>query len=282
MHTFVDTEGYEPESGLVQGADGNLYGTTYGGTAPNEENDDGSVFRISTNGPGFALSNLVSFFNTNGSEPLGTLVQGPDGFFYGTTSEGGANSGSGTIFRMSASGALAVLYSFSAGTDGGEPDDGVILGRDGYLYGTANDGGEDGVGTVFRMATNPPYTFTTMHFFAYTDGGYPEGALVQGKDGDLYGTTMMGGADGDGVVFRLSTNGPEFAYTLLYSFTGGNDGSNPHSGLIQGSDGFLYGTTTMGGADGDGVIFRISTRFRTSFRPVFRATFSAVSTLFCP
>jgi len=135
---------------------------------------------------------------------------------------------------------------------------GLLHGADGYLYGTASQGGSYSWGTVFRLSTNGQYT--TMHTFSggsqpTVDGAFPAASLIQGRDGNLYGTTEYGGSNFKGAVFRLSTGK---AYTTIHSFAG-TDGAYPAASLIQASDGNLYGTTTEGGTNGQGTIFRVST-----------------------
>ena len=246
-------------NGLVQGSDGNLYGTTsQGGT-----NGWGTVFKISTNG---ALTSLYSFTGGNdGSAPVGGLVQGNDGYFYGTTVNGGTNGGNGTVFKISTNGVLTSLYSFTGGTDGCDPLAGLVQGSDGYFYGTTVYGGTNGDGTAFKISTNG--ALTTLYAFGMVtnaegnplDGANPQAGLVQGSDGYFYGTTYSGGTNAGvvgpqgglggsfGTVFRISTNG---AFTSLYSFAGGSDGANPQAGLVEGSDGYFYGTTYDGGTNG--------------------------------
>jgi uncharacterized repeat protein (TIGR03803 family) len=131
----------------------------------------------------------------------------------------------------------------------------LVQASDGYLYGTALAGGTNGDGTVFRITTNgvlmPLYSFTGGN-----DGANPAARLIQASNGNLYGTALDGGADGDGTVFRITTNG---VLTPLYSFTGTNDGQAPQGALVQAGDGNLYGTAAAGGANNDGAIFRITT-----------------------
>ena len=182
------------------------------------------------------------------------MAQASDGNLYGTAYEGGTN-GYGTIFRITAGGALTPLYSFTDGNDGAHPYSGLVQASDGNLYGTTEDGGTNGDGVVFRITTNglpmPLYSFTGGH-----DGANPRGGLVQAGDGNLYGTTENGGTNFDGTVFRITTNG---ALTPLHSFTDGHDGGFPEAGLVQASDGNLYGTTSEGGTNGYGVVFRMAT-----------------------
>ena len=249
-------DGSNPNAGLVQASDGNLYGTTYnGGTI-----GVGTVFRITTNG---AYTSLYSFSGnvyggTDGGNPYyGSLVQASDGNLYGTTEEGGTN-GDGTVFQITTNGAEAVLYSFTGGNDGRYAFGGLVQASDGNLYGTTGNGGTNGYGTVFRMTINGALT-SLYSFTGGNDGGNPLAGLVQASDGNLYGTTFYGGNTnlngyGYGTVFRITTNGVE---TVLYSFTGEGDGGNPVAGLVQASDGKLYGTTEYGGTNGYGTIFAL-------------------------
>jgi uncharacterized repeat protein (TIGR03803 family) len=150
---------------------------------------------------------------------------------------------------------LILLYSFTDGNDGDNPIAGLIQANDGNLYGTTYEGGTNGDGTIFRIATSgtltPVYSFTGAY-----DGAHPYSGLIQANDGNLYGTTEDGGTNGDGVVFRITTNN---FLMPLYSFTGGHDGDSPRGWLVQASDGNLYGTATGGGTNFDGTVFRITT-----------------------
>jgi uncharacterized repeat protein (TIGR03803 family) len=178
-------------------------------------------------------------------------VQGSDGFFYGTTFSGGANS-YGTVFQITSTGMLTILHSFTS-KDGANPEAELVQGSDGNFYGTTYTGGAYTNGILFRITTNG--ALTTLHSFTGTnDGGHPRGGLVQGSDGNLYGTTYSGGPFNDGILFRITTNG---ALTTLHSFTGATDGANPQAGLVQGSDGSFYGTTANGGQSGAGTVVRL-------------------------
>jgi uncharacterized repeat protein (TIGR03803 family) len=248
LYSFTGgNDGAYPYAGLVQGSDGNFYGTTSGGGT----NGDGTVFQISTNR---ALTSLYSFTGGNdGGEPYAGLVQGSDGNFYSTTSGGGTN-GDGTVFKISTNRALTSLYSFTGGNDGSSPN-GLVQGSDGNFYGTTYNGGTSNLGTVFKISTNRALT-SLYSFTGSNDGANPDAGLVQGSDGDFYGTTQQGGTNGYGTVFKISTNR---ALTSLYSFTLGNDGGYPDAGLVQGSDGNFYGTTEYGGTNTLGTVFKIST-----------------------
>jgi len=252
------TDGANPYAGLVQGSDGNFYGTTVaGGTGCD---GDGTVFKITPSG---ALTTIYSFCraNGNGYRPYSGLVQGSDGNFYGTTFYGS------TVFKITPDGIVTRLYTFCSQqncTDGDFASAGLVQGSDGNFYGTTTQGGDYGVGTAFKIT--PSGALTTLQSFNGTYGAAPYAGLVQGTDGNFYGTTSSGGANGNyGTVFIITPNG---ALTTLYSFcsqAGCTDGQNPYAaGLVQGTDGNFYGTTENGGitacnqGSGCGTIFKIT------------------------
>jgi uncharacterized repeat protein (TIGR03803 family) len=249
LYSFTGGDDGAGPNGLVQGSDGYFYGTTENGGT----NDAGAVFKISATG---ALTSLYSFTGGNdGANPVAGLVQGSDGYFYGTTAWGGMDT-NGTVFQMSAGGALTSLYSFTGGNDGANPVAALVQGSDGYFYGTTVNGGTNDAGTVFKISADG--ALTGLYSFTGTnDGGYPEAALVEGSDSNFYCTTSLGGTNDAGTVFKITTSG---ALTSLYSFTGGNDGDSPVAGLVQGSDGYFYSTTCYGGGTNDaGTVFKITT-----------------------
>jgi uncharacterized repeat protein (TIGR03803 family) len=275
LYSFTGgNDGGTPKAGVVQGSDGYFYGTTSSGGDTN--GGFGTVYKISTNGTLSTLYVFGSITNSagvalDGATPEAGLLLGSNGYFYGTTSGGGTNQ-SGTVFKISTNGTLTTLYTFTGGDDGGTPSAGLALGSDGYFYGTTSGGGAytnrfgQRFGTVFKISTNETlstlYSFGLITNFAGVplDGATPEAGLLLGSDGYFYGTTYAGGvggfgSPGSGTVFRISTNG---ALTNLYSFSGGNDGANPSAGLVEGSDGYFYGTTSGGGTNGDGTVFQIS------------------------
>jgi uncharacterized repeat protein (TIGR03803 family) len=246
LYSFSDTGDGRNPNGLIEGSDGNLYGTTFGGGASH-----GTVFQITTNG---VLTTLYSFTGADGDHPFAALAQGNDGDFYGTTYEGGAQNG-GTVFRFSLTGSLTTLYSFpyDANSILVTPRS-VVQDNNGNLYGTTSQGGSQQFGSLFQI--NAVGTFTNLFSFTRaTDGAIPQGALVQGKDDNFYGTCSRGGSKNLGTLFRMSASG---ACTALYSFdrTGG---ANPAAGLALGTDGNLYGTAAFGGAYDSGTVFKAST-----------------------
>jgi len=244
LTSFDGLNGKAPAAGVIQAADSYLYGTVTEGGAYGY----GTVYRTTTGG---ALTTLAPFDYADGAYPSPVLVRADDGSFYGTTEEGGTN-GVGTVFKITSAGKLTVLYSFTDGDDGAIPVAGLALGVDGNFYGVAEYGGTGGAGTVFKIT--PAGVLTTLYAFTgETDGGYPQGGLVQAGDGNLYGTTQLGGAYAFGTVFQVSPTG---TFTTLAQFEGYN-GATPLAALIQGTDGNLYGTTEAGGPDGEGTIFEI-------------------------
>lgn len=257
--------GLYPEAGLVEGKDGNFYGvTTAGGTGGDfctvatGITGCGTVFKLTRSGTltvlhSFCGGNGCGSLTTDGAEPTGRMVFGANGDLYGTTQTGGIYDGfynQGTIFRISTSGAYTILHLFSGNfgstPDGANPAAGLILASDGDFYGTTTAGGASGDGTVFQMT--PAGTVSLLHSFTgSSDGRMPMGALVQASDGNLYGTCYSGGANGQGTAFRIS---PKGTFTKIYDFSEAteNIGNLPRAGLIQASDGNLYGTAWEGGA----------------------------------
>ena len=249
LHSFSGgIDGGYPFAGLAQGMDGALYGATSVGGG---SSGAGTIFRLTTNG---ALATLHYFAGgSDGGNAEASLTLASDGSFYGTTFTGGA-AGGGTVFRVTTNGALATLHSFAAASDGANCRAALVFGIDGNLYGTASTGGVLGGGTVFRITTDGVLT-VIYSFSEGNDGDAPFAGLIQSADGTLYGTTSAGGVAGHGTVFRIATNG---TFTVLHSFTGGNDGQTPVGGVVADGAGNLYGTASTGGMAGNGVIFVLS------------------------
>jgi uncharacterized repeat protein (TIGR03803 family) len=274
LHSFPDTNGTGPNAGVIFDAAGNLYGTTY-----NSRGGFGTVFELTPLGNGlWTETTLHHFTHNDGYWPSGVLVFDASGNLYGTTLGGGTGSGTGcslrragcgTVFELSpAAGGLwteTLLLSFDH-IHGAAPFAGLIFDAAGNLYGTTSTGGnsERGSGTVFELSptTGGTWTETVLHTFGYNEGSTyglePHSGLIFDTVGNLYGTTVSGGAQADGTVFELSprTDG-SCAETVLFSFDGAH-GSAPYSSLIFDAAGNLYGTTQAGGTLGGGTVFELS------------------------
>lgn len=296
----TNSDGWYPSAKLVKGKDGHLYGVAgYGGSG-----GQGTLFKITTAGVFTTLHSFGTIdannINSDGAQPATELTQASDGTFYGTTWTGGT-SGKGTVFKLVTNGTaagstLTTLHSFTAldsnkkNADGATPWSAVRLGGDGALYGTTTAGGTGATGTVYRLTTSGVFT-TLYSFSAFTgktvitpkldvnvEGAWPSGALLRASDGALYGVADAGGNGGTGSVFRLTTDGTAAGttYTTLKVFSGftgtssvtslgvNADGAHPFAGLMQGSDGNLYGSTVGGGAHGGGTIFKLPLAGSTS------------------
>ncbi len=258
LHSFTGPEGANPYAGLVQGLDLNLYGTTIDGGAYGS----GNVFRMTPSGEVTSLYDFCAQSNCpDGQFPVSTLVMGPDGEFYGVTQNGGAYN-NGSVFKVSTSGALTTLHSFDV-VDGVSPYGTLLLASNGNFYGTTNQAGgcteeNEGCGTVFTIS--PTGTFKTLYNFcsqsACADGEFPVGGLIEGSDGNFYGTTNAGGnpscvGGGCGTIYRITAGG---VLTTLHQFNG-TDGEYPTPALIEVRNGVFYGTTSSGGAKNDGTVF---------------------------
>ncbi|QNF35576.1 T9SS type A sorting domain-containing protein [Adhaeribacter swui] len=242
------TQGNTLSGNIVRAKDNAYYGTTYIGGTTNH----GTIFKVCG-----GVTTVLHHFNKNteGGWPLGGLVQGADGNLYGMTSEGGNYNG-GTIYRITTNGSFKVLYHFNSAVDGSNPHGGLIQGKDGSFYGTARLGGPNRGGTIFKVTSAGAYK--VLYSLSYSpDGRYPEGDLVQGPDGNLYGTASDGGTYAYGTIFKISTTGTNFK--VLKHLNTLADGSAPLGGLTLGKDGNFYGTTSSGGSTAyDGAIFRIT------------------------
>ena len=248
LKSFDNTDAAFPWATLIQGNDGNFYGTTQNGGNTACTLGCGTIFRITPNGK----LTTFSFDGTNGSQPYAGLVQDPNGAFYGVTTSGGTYD-LGTVFKFTPNGGLSTLYSFSANTGYG-PLGGLVLASDGNFYGTASSGGpaagqcDPGCGTIFKIT--PKGKYTTIHNFnGVPDGGAPLATMVQAPDRKLYGTaSTLGNAGNYGTVFTIT---PEGKYTVVHQFNN-TDGAYPFGGLILGVDGNFYGQTDLGGASNYG------------------------------
>jgi len=233
LHAFAGSDGSEPDGGVIVTPSGTLYGTAGGGGA----SGNGVLFKLSANGK---YKVLHDFGASDGFFIRGDLIRDKQGNLYGTALFGGAND-DGTVFKYGFDGTFTVLHAFN-GTDGEFPEHGVVRDQEGNLYGVTAFGGTSDNGTVFKLA--PDGTLTTLHnFTGGADGGFLYGGLDIDKDGNLYGSTVDGGANGAGTVFKLAQDG---TLTTLYNFTGGTDGGSPEGDmLLVGKN--LYSTNTEGG-----------------------------------
>jgi len=246
--SFVDDG--RPKAALIEGRDGTLYGSAMG-----YKYLGGRLFKINKNGSGYTV--LYSFpriESDSGAQPNG-LAQGNDGALYGTTQNGGSSS-EGSVFTLTTEGnAYTVLHNFStSGGDGQSPQAALVEGSEGALYGTTAGGGSNGQGTVFKLNKDGS-TYRVLYSFNGSDGAGPYGRLVEGRDGALYGTTSRRGENDAGAVFKLNKDGS--SYRVLHSFSG-SDGAWHYGGLVEGSDGVLYGTTSGGGSAGMGTVFKLN------------------------
>ena len=245
LYSFTGTaDGSRPAHDLVQGTDGSFYGVASGGGTLS----NGTAFKITSAG-NFTLLHTFTR-GSEGGNPIGALVQGSDGLFYGVSSSGGTYN-LGTVYKMDTAGNVTTLYNFTGGADGSAPYTSLVQGTDGSFYGSTLYGGTFGAGLLFKIDSSG--NFTTLHEFTnLTDGGQTFGQLVQGSDGLFYGMNFSGS------LFRIDSSGN---FTDLYNFTGFTDGYRPQSGLIQASDGSFYGTNAQGGPNGlagGGVFFRLT------------------------
>ena len=235
LHHFDGANGKSPDAGLWQASDGNLYGTTRLTTFGSHYGSYGSVFRCSTNGE-FTL--LVFFDGLNGRNPVTDLVQGPDGFIYGTTTETGVSNFISTIFKLSTNGSFSSLISFDAGF--GFSPTGLTVGTNGLLYGTTSFGAISNWGNIFSITTNG--VLTSLIQFTDATGANPHAPLTLGPDGNFYGITSSGGSNYAGTFFRLTHAGNFTIISHLPNSYGGLD----KYGLTLGRDGNFYGFFTGG------------------------------------
>ncbi len=264
LYKFKGTpDGMNPESLLVEGDSGSVYGTTpLGGM-----NGLGAVFRIDKTGKETILYSFTG--GADGCDPVPGVILDSKADLYGVTFDGGSgfcNSGVGVVFKVDSAGHETVLHTFG-GSDGANPDSVLLLDSNGDLYGTTANGGNSlgcgntGCGTVFQLPSGGAETvlYSFCSLTNCTDGEGPLGPLIMDVNGKLLGATYFGGKYGDGTIFRLDSSGNE---AVLHSFSGGRDGGFPSAGLAMGGSGILYGATTVGGAKcyGSytcGVVFRL-------------------------
>jgi len=283
LYSFkAGSDGNLPGSGLIFSKAGALYGTTqYGGTGPCTAGGTtgcGTVFQLTPPAKGGAWTETI-LHSFTGTSPLGVadgsftdagLALDSTGSLYGTTYSGGVYGG-GSVFKLTPPATKGspwteiLLLSFPYGASGGSPYAGLVLNKTGSLFGTSSLGGTNNFGTIFELT--PPatqggaWTETILYnFTGLSDGGYPHSALLFDTKGKLYGTTTAINSTQMGLVLKLSPpakKGGAWTETVLWSFTGGNDGDNPNSTLVMNTAGTFYGTTSYGGPSNKGTVFQV-------------------------
>ena len=266
-----------PYAGLVFDKAGNLYGTTELGGAYNQ----GAVFEITSNQNGTWTESVLYNFTggADGAQPSGGLIFDAAGSLYGTTNYGGnvnCSLGCGTVFKLTpASGSWteSVLYTFTGGSDGREPNARLLFDATGNLYGTTVLGGDvdsacsSGCGTVFKLTANSGnWTESVLHAFTgAADGASPYDGLIFDAAGNLYGSTYGGGASGYGTIFKLAPNSSGWTESVLHAFKG-YDGKYPYGDVVFDAAGNLYGTAYQGGGTGFGVVFELQPNGKGGWR----------------
>jgi uncharacterized repeat protein (TIGR03803 family) len=256
LHRFTGgADGGVSFAGVIIDAKGNLFGATTAGGSKGA----GTVYKLTHTSSGWKETVLYNFGGKpDGASPWATPTLDSAGNLYGTTYEGGS-SNNGTVYKLTkgSSGTWTeqILCSFQGGTDGDQLFAGVVLDQAGNLYGATSGGGTQNVGTAFELNSSTGWTKTILHQFLglfYGDGANPNG-LVFDAGGNLYGTSVGGGQFNPGTIFKLSPGTGGWTETVLYSFTGGDDGAYPSAALNIDASGNLYGTTLWGGPAGDTV-----------------------------
>ncbi len=277
IHNFAEgLDGDEPAAGLTLDAAGNLYGTTFEG-----DYLTGTVFKLRYKSSSWVLSPLFLFTKggSGGAIPYARVILGKDGSLYGTTGFGGnpqnCPDGCGTVFNLKPTPTPPTtpltpwvetpLYRFGGGNDGANPYGAdIIFDQAGNIYGTTYNGGTGacagGCGTVYKLTpSNGSWTESVLYSFTQGgDGQHAWGGVIFDPSGNLYGTTVYGGAYGYGAIYKLTPSGSGWTESILYSFNGGTDGANPYAGLISDQAGNLYGATGFAGSGNGGTAFELA------------------------
>jgi uncharacterized repeat protein (TIGR03803 family) len=265
IHNFTGNDGVSPYAGPTLDAHGRLYGTTYSGGT----HGSGSVYKLTQQGSSWLLNPLYSFTGeADGAGPaFGSLAIGSNGTLFGVTEGGGIF---GVLFNLVprpnpcisvlCSWTDNVIHVFGNGQDGSQPMGGPVFDSAGNLYGTANLGGAHGNGAVYEAThSGQRWNETILYSFGSgTDAANPVAGVTMDALGNLYGTTPLGGANGDGAVYKLTHSGSGWTESVIYNFTGGNDGQNPVGGVIVDASGNLYGGTFLGGTNGGGTVYKLA------------------------
>lgn len=263
LHSFVGQpgDGSFPSSGIVQDAEGNLFGSTFSGGAANA----GTIFELTPGSNGTWTYNVIYEFgsssNLDGNSPYGPLFIDSSGNIFGTTQVGGIY-GDGAVFKLSPSGGVwteTVLYNFTLDSSQSQEPYGVVAGANGVLYGITLYGGEYSVGTMYELTPGVGFWNRSV-LYTFTggpDGAYPSSLLIDAS-GTLYGTSSYGGSYGYGNVFKFQSLNGKWKETVLHSFTGGSGGSRPYYGLTLDKQGNLDGVAIQGGTYGFGIAFTVT------------------------
>jgi uncharacterized repeat protein (TIGR03803 family) len=254
-------DGEFPYSEVVLDRKGNAYGTTQSGGS-NCTYGCGTAYELEHAGGHWSKTVLYDFSgNIDGGYPTAGLIFDHAGNLYGTTPVSLNGFGGGTVFRLAHCGASwrqKVLYSFQNGNDGGQPYGGLILDSYGDVFGTTSAGGSGNGGTAFELSrSNGNWTYQLLSAFSGSGFLGPYGDLLRDRAGNLYGTTLRGGANGSGSVFKLTLTNGSWTETVLHDFTGGSDGGSPYGGVVMDTQGNLYGTASTGG-QGYGIVWEIT------------------------
>jgi uncharacterized repeat protein (TIGR03803 family) len=256
LHHFgvTNADGAQLYGRVIQCSDGNLYGTTWAGGT----HGAGTVFKLNIDGSGYTILRSFGQAPTDGNNPPAGLLQGSDGFLYGTTQLGGAHS-AGTTFRIQRDGnGYQLLHTFGGSGDGQQPPDEIFEASDGMLYGITYFGGTNGTGVVYRL--NKDGTgYGIVHYFGPSiQGTTPVGAMLEGTNGILYGVTYQGGSNNVGTIFQIGKDGSGFQVLHHFQGTSAGDGAGPETALRMSTNGVLYGTTESGGSNGLGCVYALN------------------------
>ena len=259
LHVFKGPDGGSPESRLIFDSSGNLYGTTRQGGA----NDAGTVFELSPAGDKWNEKVLHSFgVSGDVNSPFAGVTFDVNGNLYGTATGGGLN-GNGGVFELTPTGSgwhERVIHHFNR-SGGSGPTCDLLWDSAGNLYGTTQSGGKFNWGVVFELTSSSNGTWTEAVLYQFTgvsDGAFPAGGLTSDAAGNLYGTTQECTGDCGGTVFMLTKSSGKWIFGVVHAFGGAEDGGGPYTGVIFDASGNLYGTTTHGGKNGQGTVFRLS------------------------
>jgi uncharacterized repeat protein (TIGR03803 family) len=259
LYNFPAGDGCAPYGSLISDPAGNFYGTTYG-----DREHFGTVYQLTLGSGGAYTQTVLHTFlgGADGRNPVVGLVRDQAGNLYGTVQLAGGGS-AGTVFEMTPASngtwTESTIYTFTGGTDGAVPLSPLIMDAAGNLYGTTSQGGSTGNGVIYELSPNSGgWTETVLYNFnGGDDGSAPAGTLLFDNAGSLYGTASGGGADGAGTVFKLAPANGAWNFSLLYTLTGGDDGSDPEGGLARDRNGVLYGTANGGGSGLSGTVFQV-------------------------